>query len=190
MRFRNSLTASLLLHAAAALFLWFLTGGRLPWRGEMVIDLTGSFRTRAPAVMEEGTAGRRSRARPVQEAPRAGASGGAANGIADGSGETEAPLVDITSLPEVRDRSELREKLSRYYPREARARGEEGVVLLEVVVSSGGRIREAKVLKSEPPGFAEAALRVCGELLFRPAYLGNRPVAVRIRLPIRFELER
>jgi len=103
-------------------------------------------------------------------------------------GDAATPLYEITSLPEMKYRGELREKLARYYPPSARDRGIEGVVLLEVVVNSSGRIVKAEVVEADPPLFARAAVKVSRELSFIPAYLGTKPVAVRIRLPIRFQL--
>ena len=110
------------------------------------------------------------------------------------AGDPAAPLVGITRLPELKDRGALRGRLERWYPSAARSAGVEGVVTLEVVVSSKGRIASATVVRSDPAGwaaeFAAAALGVARELEFTPAYLGARPVAVRIRLPVRFEIER
>jgi TonB family protein len=179
-RFRFSLLASVFAHLGLASVLWLVMGGHLPWREEMVIDLTGSFRTRPASTLADG--GGKSRNKAVKDRDEMTGQAGAE--------DSEAPLFDVTKLPELSDQESLRGKLERYYPAEARRNGQEGVVLLEVVVSSRGTITESKVIKSEPEVFAVAALRVVTELVFTPAYLGNRPVAVRIRLPIRFELER
>lgn len=184
--FRGFFLLSLFLHvaaggAAAVLLRW----GTLA-REEMVIDLTGSFRTSEAARVK-----RRARLEP---GPAAGPLSAAAvpeelDDFDFEETDPSIPFYELTSLPRLEDRDMLREKLSRYYPQEAKYRGVEGVVMLEVVVSSRGRIVEAKVLDSSPPLFAAAALKVCSELVFVPAYLRTRTVAVRLKLPIRFELE-
>jgi len=153
--------------------------------GEMVIDLTGSFRTREAARVKRtaaspGAAAAEARAPDVPKE---------ADDLEFEETDPSIPFYELTSLPRLEGRETLREKLGRYYPREAKLRGVEGAVLLEVVVSSRGRIVEAKVLASDPPLFAEAALKVCAELVFIPAYLKTRRVAVRLKLPVRFELE-
>lgn len=186
MNFRFSLLASVSAHLFGAFLIWVVMGGRIPWHGEMVIDLTGSFRTREASSLS----GPGKRPDKTVKPETNEITGQAQAGISGESPDSDSPMFDLTKLPELADRDSLRDKLERYYPPEARRAGEEGLVMLEVVVSSSGRIIESKVLKSEPMIFAESAIKICQELLFSPAYLGSRPVAVKIRLPIRFELEK
>jgi len=190
-RFRSSVLVSGGLHLALGGILLAFMGGHIPWREEMVVDLTGSFRTRTPAALADS--GREGRAADNRRAGRqvsAARVPGLPDGEEAGDIDSTAPLYDVTSLPELRDVESLKEKLGRYYPPEARRQGEEGVVLLEVVVSSRGQITDARVVRTDQAAFSEAALKVCRELIFAPAYIGSRAVAVRIRLPIRFELDR
>jgi len=154
----------------------------------MVIDLTGSFRTRESATLK--------RRNPAPGFARAASSKAAEAPDLERTDDFEfeetdpsIPFYELTSLPRLSNRDALKEHLSRFYPREAKYSGVEGVVMLEVVVSSRGRIVEAKVLESAPPLFAAAALKVCSELVFVPAYLKTRAVAVRLKLPIRFEMD-
>jgi TonB family protein len=194
-KFPGWILVSASLHAALGGVVVAAAGWRASAAPETVIDLTGSFRTRAAVAaantgddapaspMMARTAPHAAAASPQQASPVTETDPGE-------DGDPGAPIRDITALPELRNRDDLKGKLARYYPPGEKARGIEGVVLLEVVVSSSGRIAASRVLRSDPPGFAEAAIAVCSELVFRPAYAGTRPVAVRIRLPIRFELER
>jgi len=188
MSFRVCLAGSLLLHLMAAVVLkaWLGAANR-QHEGYLIIDLTSSFRTGTPVGAAHGpqrveTA---DRTEPVPDDEEVVITERFAARKASG-GEAVAALHQITSLPKIKHHDELREKLARYYPPAARDQGMEGVVLLEVVISSRGRIAEAKVVKAEPPLFAKAAVKACRELAFIPAYLGFTPVAVRIRLPIRF----
>jgi TonB family protein len=188
MRFRACLAASLAIHGLAAAVLGTGLSIRERIADEMVIDLTGSFRTRVKAGVRPAPA--ETTASVAATSPRTQETAASGEARADGGegGNASVPLYRITSLPEIKDRAQLREKLARYYPQQARDQGIEGVVLLEVVVSSSGRISKANVVSAEPGLFADAAVKVCHELAFVPAYLGTSPVAVRIRLPIRFQI--
>jgi protein TonB len=198
-RFAVFLGASLLLHLVAAGALRAGMGTASVPGEEMVIDLTGSFRTRAVRVARARGPGAPLAAVPadapsLESADRRSPTLNQDAGEGGEAGDPALPLVDITALPELKNRGALREKLERYYPSAARARGVEGVVTLDVVVSSRGRIVSARAVRADPAAYAaefsEAAVAVARELEFTPAYLGARPVAVRIRLPVRFEIER
>ena len=179
MNFRRWLAVSFLIHFGVAGMLWAIFGAS--GREGLVIDLTASSFTGAvyPGRVVVGGV----------ETPAAPDNGGKAesqaeeSGMGDGGGK-------LTALPQLRDRDRMREKLGRFYPPRARERGEEGVVLLEVVVTASGRVTEAKVLEARSPEFSGAAVKLARELAFSPALVGGRAVAVRIRLPVRFELER
>jgi periplasmic protein TonB len=76
------------------------------------------------------------------------------------------------------------------YPIAARHRHEEGLVLLEVLVSESGVPKEVRVSKSS--GFSlldEAAVEAVKGWKFNPAREGERPVAGGLLVPIRFRLE-
>lgn len=183
-----AVSAALHLAAAGLVRAGMTLADRLPDR-EMVIDLTASFRTRAAALRAPEPSATPEPAAALPEAVPGPAAPGTAAEDQDG-GEPDVPLREISALPQLRDRSALRAKLARYYPPRARAGGIEGVVTLEIVVSSRGKIGRATVVRADPPEFGAAALQACHELEFSPAIMNGRPVAVRIRLPMRFQLER
>ena len=85
--------------------------------------------------------------------------------------------IDVIDLPSPR------------YPTLSVRRGEEGLVLLRVVVGPDGRVLDVEVLQD--PGFgllraaAEDAVR---RATFRPAVRNGRPVRSTIEVPIRFSL--
>ena len=85
--------------------------------------------------------------------------------------------IDVIDLPSPR------------YPTLSIRRGEEGVVLLKVVVGPDGRVLGVEVLRD--PGFGllraatEGAVR---RATFRPALRNGRPVRSAIEIPIRFDL--
>ena len=76
------------------------------------------------------------------------------------------------------------------YPKEARQRGEEGDVVLELSIDERGRVAAAAVaLSSGHPELDAAALRAAKKARFVPAKSGSRPVAADARLTIEFRLK-
>ena len=76
------------------------------------------------------------------------------------------------------------------YPRDARERGEQGDVVLEISVDAEGDVDGVAVVSSS--GFAgldEAASRAVWRARFAPAKIGGRPVASRARLKLEFKLK-
>jgi protein TonB len=71
----------------------------------------------------------------------------------------------------------------------ARRAGEQGVVILDAVIDTSGRVTEIDVLRGLRFGLTESAVRAVRTWRFEPARLNGRPVAVRYNLTIRFALE-
>ena len=76
------------------------------------------------------------------------------------------------------------------YPAAAQRAGIEGTVYVEFTVTRDGEVEDLKVLRSPHETLSEEALRVIREeASFEPGKQRNRPVNVRMSLPIRFSLE-
>ena len=75
------------------------------------------------------------------------------------------------------------------YPELARRRGREGVVLLRLVIGSGGELRDARVVEGGGHGFDEAALAAVRASVYAPAMRGGQGVECAALLPIRFALK-
>ncbi len=76
------------------------------------------------------------------------------------------------------------------YPRLARRRGIEGVVVLSVRVSSDGTVESVKVLKSSGHSMLdEEALEAAKRARFEPARLSGTPVSSEKKIAVRFVLE-
>jgi len=76
------------------------------------------------------------------------------------------------------------------YPAQARRRGYEGLVFLEVLVDRKGRVTDLKVVQSSGfPILDQAALQAVRHWLFKPAKKGNELIEDRVRVPVRFRLE-
>jgi TonB family protein len=76
------------------------------------------------------------------------------------------------------------------YPLYARERGFEGVSILLVEVLENGKVGKISLERSS--GYKildEAALKTVKEWQFKPAYEGDRPITMWVRIPIRFELK-
>ena len=74
------------------------------------------------------------------------------------------------------------------YPEIARRTGIQGQVIVEFTVNEQGSIENPEVVQGLGPLFNREALRVVRTLNYQPARQGSRPVPVRLRLPIQFQL--
>ncbi len=125
---------------------------------------------------------------PVAVPEPAAAAGGTGTGaMASASGGSVArPTAGETSA-----RPDYRRNPEPAYPLAARRRGQEGLVLLRVMVSIKGRA--ARVELKQSSGYAlldEAAIRAVREWEFEPARLGPLSVESEIEVPVRFRIAR
>jgi TonB family protein len=98
----------------------------------------------------------------------------------------EESMVD--EQPVLVNREAVSAALGREYPRDLRAMGLTGRVLLRFRVLQDGRADRPSVRVEEVthPDFADAAVRVVYAMRFRPARLNGRAVAVWVTLPVVF----
>jgi len=75
------------------------------------------------------------------------------------------------------------------YPYEMTRAGLSGEVLLEFVIDSNGRVRDARVVRSSDRRFEAAALQAVNRWRFRPGVKNGVAVNTRRQLPIIFNLE-
>ena len=66
------------------------------------------------------------------------------------------------------------------YPREARRRSVQGLVILNVVLSADGTIGRVGVVRPMPAGLTESAMRAACKIKFKPAIKDGEPVAQRL----------
>lgn len=74
------------------------------------------------------------------------------------------------------------------YPLAAREQGIEGRVILTFTVDKEGYTHDIQVMQSAHPMLDSAAVRAVEQTTFVPGEHDGQPVAVRMRLPIRFQL--
>lgn len=81
-------------------------------------------------------------------------------------------------------------RLPASYPMRARRLGIEGWVKVEFIVTGEGRVRDIKVVASEPKGVFESSVtRSVSQYRFKPGTVDGRPVEVRVVTTIRFKME-
>lgn len=103
---------------------------------------------------------------------------------------------DVQSLPIpseeylVTEMPKLMEDIRIPYPKEAREKGIEGPVIMELLVDAEGVVRDASLIEGPGSGLNEAALEAVRRLRFRPARIQKKAVAVKIRYIYRFILEK
>ncbi|MDI6839762.1 MAG: TonB family protein [bacterium] len=89
---------------------------------------------------------------------------------------------------------EVKPKLEYYiepeYPELARKAEIEGTVFLEVIVDTTGRVVDIKVTKSLHELCDQSAINAARKWIFSPAKQRDRPVPVRVQVPVRFVLEK
>ena len=75
------------------------------------------------------------------------------------------------------------------YPSIARQAGIEGMVQVQVLVGTDGKVKKARVVKSDNPIFEPNALKAAMEWVFTPALQQKKPVEVPVVIPFRFSLK-
>jgi len=111
------------------------------------------------------------------------------------------PVATISTAAEEKDTSllstgETRKARPAYrknprpeYPRIAQRRGYEGTVLLEVLVTSAGKVEDLRIAESSGyPVLDRSAIKSVKKWLFEPGTIDDQKVDMWIRVPVRFEL--
>jgi TonB family protein len=114
------------------------------------------------------------------------------NVVASGFGDVVAQKENadphpITSKPQIEPVEILFKPLPEYTP-EARRRGVQGEVLLDVVFEASGALRINRVVKSLGYGLDDMALAAAKKIQFRPARRDGQPYDYAALVHIRFEL--
>ena len=123
-----------------------------------------------------------------QSGPRAGVRDDA---LAKVQGQQVASLSPGTSKQDlvVKARPAYLENPPPPYPAVARRRGYQGAVILEVLVSKNGAVKDIRVFKSSGYKVLDrTAVRTVKKWIFEPGKKGNKPIEMWVRVPIRFVL--
>jgi TonB family protein len=76
-----------------------------------------------------------------------------------------------------------------HYPEEARQARVQGVVILQTIIDTLGKVTDVRVLKGLPSGLTEAAVQAVSSWQFRPATLDGKPVAVYYIVTVTFSVQ-
>ena len=115
-----------------------------------------------------------------------GATAGALDGVAGGTGTGRAPPIN---LPEnATPPRELASNAAPDYPAAARSRGQEGLVILKLVVEADGSVSNVRVMRGEEP-FASAAVQAVQRWRYEPARVDGHPAAVFRIVKVPFRLK-
>jgi TonB family protein len=85
---------------------------------------------------------------------------------------------------EVSRKAEILEK-----PNPTPAGAIKGVVVLDVVLASSGKVTDVMVVRRLPSGFTEKAVEAARKIRFRPAQIGDRPVSMLVRIEYNFDFK-
>ena len=103
---------------------------------------------------------------------------------AQGGGLAPVPAYEVTTMPLPQGRC------VGAYTEEAKSAGIEGTVILDLIVSETGRVRDVQVVSGLAHGLTDAAITAAKKCRFSPGEKNGTPVPVRVRgFKIRFLLQ-
>jgi TonB family protein len=75
-----------------------------------------------------------------------------------------------------------------HYPFEARRRGIEGIVTIEVIVDATGAVRSTHIVSSPDPAMSEEVVKEAQTWKFAPGIVNGHYISSRLRVPVEFAL--
>lgn len=113
---------------------------------------------------------------------------GGSGGMNVAQGETSTSQLIQNSGGESRPARAI-QVVNPVYPQSAQARGIEGFVILEIVISERGQVTEARVISANPQGlFEQVAIDAVKKWSFEPGIDNGQVVVSRIKQKVNFEL--
>jgi protein TonB len=98
--------------------------------------------------------------------------------------ETALPSIEPVEAPEATERALLTTQPAIAYP--ANAKGQQGTVVLQVLVGRDGSVQDAMFLQGSL-AFARAAIDGVKQWAFKPYLMNGRPVSVQTKLTLHFQ---
>ena len=98
--------------------------------------------------------------------------------------EAALPSIEPVDIPEATARGLLTDQPAPSYP--SSAKGQQGTVILQVLVGRDGTVQDAKFLQGSL-AFARAAIDGAKQWKFKPYVMNGRPVSVETNLTISFK---
>lgn len=98
------------------------------------------------------------------------------------------PFKDLQNYPEpVGGMKSILDKI--HYTEIARRTGIEGTAVIEAILSEEGNVIEAHIIKKIGGGLDEIALQAIKETKFLPGMQRDKPVKVKLSIPVKFRLQ-
>lgn len=98
--------------------------------------------------------------------------------------ETALPSIEPVDVPEATERAQLTAQPAIAYP--ANAKGQQGTVVLQVLVGRDGSVQDAMFLQGSL-AFARTAIDGVKQWSFKPYMMNGRPVSVQTKLTLNFQ---
>ena len=98
--------------------------------------------------------------------------------------EAALPSIEPVEVPELTERNLLTEQPPMGYP--ATAKGQQGTVILEVLIGRDGIVQDAKFMQGSL-AFARTAIDGVRQWKFKPYMMNGRPVSVQTLLTVKFK---
>ena len=98
--------------------------------------------------------------------------------------EAALPAIEPVQVPEATERALVSEETAIAYP--ASAKGQQGVVVLDLLIGRDGTVQDAKFLQGSLM-FARTAIDSVKQWKFKPYLLNGRPVQVETNLTVKFK---
>ncbi|MCF3648247.1 energy transducer TonB [Synoicihabitans lomoniglobus] len=97
---------------------------------------------------------------------------GGVSKVAHIKGMDQAPVIETRVAP--------------VYPRELREKGIQGLVTVEMLIDSTGRVVEANAVRATAPAFANQAVEAARQWTFKPAEAKGQKISTRVLVPFEF----
>ena len=98
------------------------------------------------------------------------------------AGDTVYSPIEVSRKAEVINRPQPQ------YPNEAKARNIQGIVILQVVLASSGKVTDIEVLQGLPYGLTESCIAVARRIKFEPAVNESHPVSTLVKIEYHLHL--
>lgn len=105
---------------------------------------------------------------------------------ADEAKATTPGVVEVVQIKGMDQVPVVVKQVAPSYPMELRERGVQGVVMVDMLVDSTGRVVDATVARASHPVFAERAIEAAKAWTFKPAMADGRAITTRVRVPFEF----
>ena len=106
--------------------------------------------------------------------------------LADEAKATPPGGVEVVQINGVDQGPVVVKQVAPSYPMELRERGVQGVVMVDMLVDSTGRVVDATVARASHLMFAERAIEAAKAWTFKPATADGRAGTTRVRVPFEF----